>query len=150
MHEPDNGYPNIEKMLERSKGKYIYGETNCSWLTTEMIGKLYETIPSAIYIHLVRDARKVISSWLNRKNAGKRETPIKGWNEFTHFEKLCQNWTYYNKLAEEYANVRIRLEDFVKMLPHRNIGLPHRKWTEDEENIFKRVCGKLNEKYGYK
>jgi len=161
-HEPYRIFPTeqpklfhkLHERLEEHKDEF-YGEANSAW--RYKIDELVADQSDATFIHLVRDGRKVVSSYRNKDYYNDQKTtvaqklilPVEGFEEMPRFEKLCWFWRYWNEEIEKRIPVRIRLEDIGHLFPRRNTGKPHQNWTVNEEETFNRVCGDLMKRYGY-
>lgn len=171
-HEPEGSVVNLDNMNERMKNDLktqgFYGETThpLRWCIPELKTKF----PNAIFLHLVRDGRKVVSSFLNRdqylytrkgdgsldNDYGKNERlPIEGWDNLTRFQKICHYWNYWNDYFSQITESRIRLEDIQHAISRENEtsvrepSYAYRYWTKEQRDYFWRTCGDLMVKYEY-
>ena len=155
LHEPDGWVCKEERALCRAKSRLIYGETSHFWKSK--LPSLLGAFPEAHYVHLVRDGRDVVRSFLTRPHYSPRGNrpyhtqklpPHK--EGMSRGEKLCWYWRYWNEHIEETVPqaTRVRLED-LQLSVHTNKATRKSLWTEKQEQLFRRVCGDLNARYGY-
>lgn len=144
---------NIDLLKKRANNqeqdKGFYGEVGHHIIRN--IPKIKKEFPNAVYIHSVRNARDVVKSFWQLEFS---EDKVFGKDfDGNRLEKICQMWTYWNKKADGLINNRIRFEDFCEYIPKRNSKKKqkqHKKWTDKQEKILQKYCGKLMKKYGYK
>jgi hypothetical protein len=160
-HEPDNFRPSTKALAKRiAASTKPYGEVSHFWKSE--LKELTSGYPDAEYVHLVRDGRRVVSSFLNRphyvegvrtrrKYQHERLTPHR--DDMSRFEKLCWYWRYWNEQIEEGLNSfdyqRVYLEK-LNLPKHVNQGPKHIAWNDIQEHTFDRVCGLLMHRYGYR
>lgn len=163
-HEPSRVLPNKEQpkiweqLEERiaAEEKPYYGEANNAW--RYKLDSLQERYPDALYIHLIRNPRDVISSFMNREYYKYKPKatlghnlplPIEGWDYMCRFEKLCHFWVYWNDYISKRVPILVRLEDIKHILVLKNKGVSHEPWGARQEAIFEDVCLKEQKRYGY-
>lgn len=164
-HEPSRILPTSKeqpKIWEQLEGrialcdKPFYGEANNAW--RYRLDELMKRHPDALYIHLIRNPRDVISSYQNRAYYKYTPTatlghnlplPIENWDKLKRFEKLCHFWVYWNDYISQRVPTLVRMEDIQHILPLQNVGVPHKSWEDWQEESFIRICGEAKKKYGY-
>lgn len=151
-HEPAKGITTLAEVKKRIGDKSFYGEIGHHLLYVAR--ELRQEYPNAVFIHLVRDSRKVVKSFqrLNTRRdnvwLGVKETP----NEF---ERICKMWKKGNEIAEGVCDVRVRIEDFSRLLTYANervyFGKVHADvpWTAEEESYWEWNCKDMHNRYGY-
>ncbi len=155
-HEPDGSNPQLANVIRRAKDRLIYGEASPFWRLK--LDELMAAFPGAHYFHLVRDGRLVVKSYQARgvyedfpgdPPYRNMPIPVPDFDLMTRFEKICHHWKYWNEKIQQKIKNRIRLED-IAGLPRLNASskalVP---WTLPERRLFKKICGDLNQSYGY-
>ncbi|KKK56862.1 hypothetical protein LCGC14_3060280 [marine sediment metagenome] len=142
-------------------GKPIYGETNPFWATNGQMDGLMLAVKDAVYLHLVRDGRKVVASVYTKcrhysdrpfREPHTRILPVKNFKELSRFEKICWYWRYYNEEIEKRVKSRVRLEDIqilLEKLDQKGRPFYELEWDDEKEKQFQKICGETMKHYGY-
>jgi hypothetical protein len=160
-HEsPDNFYPNIDelkKRIEIAKPRGYFGKVSHYYIG--IIQELQKEFPNAFFIHSIRNGEKVITSFARKVLVEPLvylglEERINGFYKMSQFQKLCWMWRYWNEEADKYIPIRVKFEDYCRILPKTNVssrpGKVRKPWSAAKKKIFKEICGDLMTKYNYK
>ena len=109
--------------LNKDKSPTTYGEVNSN--LRYHVKAIIQTFPHAKILHIVRDGRDVVRSFMARKhytNDGVKHhsmSPRKAdpfyneWNSLTRFEKICWFWTDGNRVIRTYTNNFVKFENLI-------------------------------------
>jgi len=113
--------PRLKRHRKRQEDWYV--ETNYHLATA--LPFLRKVFPQAILVHVIRDGRSVVTSWLNRYRYITNEHLLPGhvrdrqaldlWQEWNPLQKLAWYWKTVNLMAwENQPDIWLRFEDIFR------------------------------------